>query len=937
MRKNEILLFALLLLASVAHPQLFGKNKVQYKGFRWEVIKTAHFEIFFYQGEEYLANFVADVAERTYDRFEADFRTGLSKTVPIIVYNSPNDFAQTNVISQLIEESVGGFTEIFKNRVVVPFTGSYRDLERVTIHELTHAFQFDVLYGTGPGALLSKAYQVQFPLWFAEGMAQFQSKEWDAESDMILRDVTINEKLVPIQHLEYLYGSYLVYVEGESILRFIEEKYGTKKIFELFHQLKTQRTMAKAMREIFGLTVAEFDQEWQKWLKLKYWSLAGEKVPLESYGSRLTNHVLDGSVLNVSPKLSPDGTKIAYISDKSGYSDLYLISALDGSLLQHLVKGERSSGFESIHPYRAGIGWSPDARTIVFIAKSHGKDIVHTMDVTTRKITHKLQFDLDGIYSPDWSPSGDEICFVGLKDGSSDLYLYDFREEKLRRLTNDRYDERDPSWAPEGDFIAFVSDRAEPEGQCALFTMGSDGSGITQVSFGAHLVSSPTWSQDGKTLCFLSDLDGTSNIYLLDVEENAYTRLTNALSGITAIHWAANRLVFSGFHDFGWDLYIVKNPRELMGEMASAEVDSPYKEKPDSDVTNREVKKYGLRFSPDWMVGGISYNTGYGLAGQSQIAISDILGNHRILIVSDLIQNIEESNFYLAYWYLPRRINYGFATFQQKYYYLLYGENPNMLSEREYGTAAFLSYPFDKFRRIDLEIDSYFREQTLYEYDYFHGKWLSYGWERRLVLVPYLSLVYDNTRFGMTGPVDGVRYNLTYGQSIGVSSSALRFSSAMGDFRKYWRLTNRYSVAARLFCAHTSGRDAERFWIGGSDNLRGHPDYFLSGYYVGFLNLELRCPFIDRFSMAFPLPIEIRSLRGVLFSDMGVACDTPSELVLTDQTNGGLTLKDLKLGFGVGIRFPISFFLVKLDFAKNTDFRHISRYTHVHFSLGSDF
>lgn len=935
MRRANIILLSFLLFTSVVHPQLFGKNKVQYKDFGWQVMNTDHFEIYFYEGEEYLAEFISDVVERTYETFEEDFKVGASKTIPIIVYNSHNDFEQTNVISELIEESVGGFTEIFKNRVVIPFTGSYRDLERVTIHELTHAFQFDILYGRGAGALITRVYQLQFPLWLAEGMAQFQSKEWDTESDMILRDLTINEKLIPIEQLEYLYGSYLVYVEGESILRYIEEKYGREKVFELFHQLRTRKSIGKAVKKTFGFSIAELDQKWQKWLKLRYWPLVGEKETLEEYGRSLTNHSEDGSILNVTPKLSPDGKKIAYISDRSRYSDLYLISALDGSLLKHLVKGERSSGFESVHIHRAGIGWSPDASEVVFVAKSHAKDIVYMVDANTGRLTEKLEFDLDGIYSPDWSPSGDQICFVGLSNGASDIYLYDLRQRKLTRLTNDRYDERDPSWAPTGKLIAFASDREELGGEYALFTMKPDGSEMTQVSFRSDLISSPTWSEDGQLLAFVSDPDGIANIYLLDIQEHQYTQLTNVTTGITTIHWVGNKLVFSGFHNVGWDLYVIKNPKELAGEMISMEIESQHEEKVDLDVGKKEVKKYGLRFTPDWVVGGVSYSTTYGLAGQSQISLSDVLGNHRIYLASDLIYSIEESNFFLAYWYLPKRVNYGFAIFQQKYYYLLLNGDTDILSEREYGGACLLSYPFDKFRRVDLQFESYLRERTLYEYSL--GSWWSYGREKNIVLVPYLSLVYDNTLFGITGPSDGSRCNITYGKSIGISSDALRFSTFVGDLRKYWRLTDRYSVAARLLCAYTTGRDAQRFWIGGSENLRGYGDYSFSGYYVGFLNMELRYPFIDRFSMAFPLPMEIRNLRGALFVDFGAACDSPDELVLTDSGDGGFRLNDLKLGFGAGIRFPISFFLIKLDFAKNTDFQEVSRATRVHFSLGTDF
>jgi len=89
--------------------------------------------------------------------------------------------------------------------------------------------------------------------------------------------------------------------------------------------------------------------------------------------------------------------------------------------------------------------------------------------------------------------------------------------------------------------------------------------------------------------------------------------------------------------------------------------------------------------------------------------------------------------------------------------------------------------------------------------------------------------------------------------------------------------------------------------------------------------------------MAFPLPLEISSVRGALFLDVGAACNRLDEFALVDTQHNEFRLRDLKVGFGAGIRLPISFFLIKLDVAKSTDLNRISRATHVHFSLGADF
>jgi len=116
------LLFMIVLQTSLL-AQSFGKNKVQHKEFEWQYLQSEHFDIYFTQGGKDVASFAARVAEDSYRLLQKDFRYDLVDRIKIIVYNSHNDFGQTNVDLSPPEESVGGFTEFFKNRVVIPYEG----------------------------------------------------------------------------------------------------------------------------------------------------------------------------------------------------------------------------------------------------------------------------------------------------------------------------------------------------------------------------------------------------------------------------------------------------------------------------------------------------------------------------------------------------------------------------------------------------------------------------------------------------------------------------------------------------------------------------------------------------------------------------------------------------------------------------------------------
>lgn len=233
------LFFLCLLTAAVASGQEpeFGKNKVQYTKFNYYFIQSDHFDIYFTDDGEHLADFTAAAAESAYTRISKSFRYQLVNRIPIIVYNSHNDFQQTNVISEYLEEGIGGVTELFKNRVVLPFEGDYKKFRHVIHHELVHAVINDMFYGGSIQSIIANNITLQLPLWFNEGLAEYEALRWDTDSDMFLRDATVHEYLPPLNQL----SGYFAYRGGQSLWWYIERKYGEQKIGDILNRIKSTR------------------------------------------------------------------------------------------------------------------------------------------------------------------------------------------------------------------------------------------------------------------------------------------------------------------------------------------------------------------------------------------------------------------------------------------------------------------------------------------------------------------------------------------------------------------------------------------------------------------------------------------------------------------------------------------------------------------------
>src|SRR5262245_43344308 len=211
-----------LLAAAPAYAQYFGQNKVQYEKFDFKVLKTTHFDIYYYPEEAVAAQDVGMMAERWYTRLSRVLDHELSGRQPVILYASHPAFAQTNVIEGLIDEGTGGVTEAQLRRVTLPLAGTMADTDHVLGHELVHAFQFDMLGPMGE----------TLPLWFIEGMAEYLSLgPRDVQTGMFLRDVVVEKKVPSIKQLDN--PQFFPYRFGHAFWAYIGGTYGDETIGQI--------------------------------------------------------------------------------------------------------------------------------------------------------------------------------------------------------------------------------------------------------------------------------------------------------------------------------------------------------------------------------------------------------------------------------------------------------------------------------------------------------------------------------------------------------------------------------------------------------------------------------------------------------------------------------------------------------------------------------
>ncbi|MEO0076116.1 MAG: BamA/TamA family outer membrane protein [candidate division WOR-3 bacterium] len=952
---QKIAIFFFLFCLGVINAQYyFSKNKVQYQDFSFKTYPTEHFIIYFYDGGENLVSYASNYAEELYKKLSTDLQFEIKGKIPIIIYNSPNQFQQTNIVLDIIEESVGGFSELFKNRVVLPFNGSYKDFRQVIEHELVHIFEFEMFYRSRLASVLTLVSEFQVPLWILEGFSEYVSNEsqLDVGSEIFLRDLVLNNRFVPLNKLTDELG-YINYRLGEAFYHYVAEKYDRKKIFEFLHTLKSKRNLESAFKSSFNMSLAQFSEKFEEHLKIKYWPLIIKNENFTNISRLLTNHIKDGSIYNTAPAISPSGTKIAFISDRNGYADIYVISAIDGKPLKHLVKGERSGGLESMHLFKGSIAWSNDEKFIVFVTKSKGKDYIVMVEYPSGKIKKRISYNLDGINSVNISRDNQNICFIGLKNGYADIYIANLKTGKLIRVTYDYYEDRDPAFTPDGKNIIFVSDRPSfgkwQIGAYGLFQVTVDNllnesknqdsknfsqtlqiTPITNVNRMQYLAC-PTITFDNKHLIFVGS-DSAYNLYIYSIDEQKITHKTDFNGGVyyPSVSNDNDKIVFSYYQNYGWDIAVITEPLKTVPQIDTQHIAISQTDGESFDsmeIDQNKIKPYQFSLSPDYAVGQAYFSTNSGVAGQLNISLSDALGNHRFYLVTDLYQDIANSEILFNYWYLPKRTDWALVLFQYFEYPVVFSDYIHLRRNRGLGVLA--SYPIDKFTRLELANINYFSYNEIYRR--FFDRWYLWDSYREKIFLIDEAFVFDNTVWNSWGAFKGTRMRLESYQTVPFSNR--RFYTTYLDFRNYFRISPRYNFATLIYGLGSFGADRELFAIGG-ENVRGYEYGEFNNHPSSKLiltSLELRHPLIDKFKLAYPIPLELNNIRGVTFLDCGITLN--DSLVIYKK---GYGFQDLKMGIGAGIRIRISYFLLKLDFAKPLSATENKNWK-FYFSLGTDF
>ena len=258
---------------------------------------------------------------------------------------------------------------------------------------------------------------------------------------------------------------------------------------------------------------------------------------------------------NIDPVWSPDGKKIAFVSNINGdFWNIYLINP-DGSGFKKLTYNAK----RNFSP-----AWSPDSKKLVFVSSRARHEDLYVIDVNTKKITRiTYKFNLRNA-TPAWMPDGRSIVFVSFKAGKgfglADIYTVssdgDPTGENTLQLTNTG-DNYSPAPSPDGKQLAFVSSRTGFE---EIFLLDLNTKEEKQITEFKTEIGFPRWSPDGRRLVFMIKMDKKfSSLGMLKFPERKFIRLTEGNFFDYVPCWSPDgrKLVFVSDRDGNNEIYIL--------------------------------------------------------------------------------------------------------------------------------------------------------------------------------------------------------------------------------------------------------------------------------------------------------------------------------------------------------------------------------------------
>jgi len=435
---------------------VFGRNRLQYKKFQWKFYQSKHFNTYVAQGGTELGKYVAQVAEEELPSLETFTEYSLERRTDLVVYNSYDDYKQSNIGLGVELQNSGGVTTLVNNKLVVYFDGNHNHLKQQIREGIAKVLTKNILFGENVGEFASNQALLDLPVWLTDGYIAYAAEPWNTTLDDQLKEVILAGDFSKF----YSFAFKKPELAGHAFWYYIAEKYKPDNVTYFMYLSRIYKSLNQASMKIckkkFKKVLADFmeyeEEKYNKDIAKRRNNPKGSVAASEDV-SKFTYYRFQ-----VNP--NPRNNTYVEVEFKKGIYKVKLIDSYgDATVL--LDRGVLTYQGD-INPNYPILSWDVKGRDLLVIywEKGHTKMFVYDVVAGYKKNIQTIGY-FDQVLDASYMLDPNTVVLSAVKNGHSDIYTYKIEEREIKQITNDPFDDLNPTFVsfPNKTGIIFSSNR----------------------------------------------------------------------------------------------------------------------------------------------------------------------------------------------------------------------------------------------------------------------------------------------------------------------------------------------------------------------------------------------------------------------------------------------------------------------------------------------
>lgn len=459
-------------LRAQSYIEVFGQNRVQYRKFDWKYFDTKHFRVYHYDKDgRQLGRYVAEEAEKSIAVVENKLGGKFPPRFSIILYNSYDEYRQTNVglkdESPVTGNVKAGTLNLVDDKLVVYFTGEHSQLRHQIRTGMAKVVMARMLFGENFKKIVkfgTVGTLFGLPEWVTEGYISYLVDGWDPQTNSSWKSLLDARPKAGFYELSEEYPE----VAGKAFWKFIATRYNNDMVKNLLYSMQQKSGVNKAVRDpaTLAMKVARVYDSCIKFYKETYAADAAKQEAPDSTGGLIALKVPKDNSIIRSIRVSPRGSDVSYVVWHEGKYAVYTQKTSGEQQLSPILEGGQKDLTEQTDPDYPMLAWSATGYKLAILYRRGFDTKLRIYSSLNGRIENyeipKNRFDR--VLSMAFMQDEDKLVFSAIKKSQTDLYMFTLKGTKMTNITDDVWDDMSPVFVSGGSRtgILFLSNRPKP-------------------------------------------------------------------------------------------------------------------------------------------------------------------------------------------------------------------------------------------------------------------------------------------------------------------------------------------------------------------------------------------------------------------------------------------------------------------------------------------